>query len=157
MSTLEAYIKEGTRPHLFTHSLIIIYSKEKDEEVFLGSFSHTWVGRLGFLLLVRVFMLQDRYWRKCRRRSPKGSLGHPQALEARESQAKVWKTLGRLDRAHTCGNSCCWEGRKFQTCSRGRKSVARNRSCVAGRDLTGFDLDKQSMSSDRSNLVLERY
>jgi len=32
MSTLEAYIKEGTRPHLFTHSLIIIYSKEKDKK-----------------------------------------------------------------------------------------------------------------------------
>jgi len=108
-------------------------------------------GRLGF----RCCKIEFK--ESVERRLKEGRLGHQQALEEGETQAKVKRSLEGPETAHVYGRSNFCRGRKFQTYSGGQNFVVGGQSCTSGRDLTGFDLDRGSISSCWSDLVLEGY
>ena len=68
----------------------------------LAAFSHTCEGRrLGFCCCT------TKLGEIAKRRSKKGILGHPRALEEGETHVKVKGSLGSPRSAHTCGGSSC--------------------------------------------------
>lgn len=83
--------------------------------------------------------------------------GHPQALEVRESEAKVEGRLQKVSWSSHMWHQQLLGGTKFQIYSGGSNSAAGGRRSATRRDLTGFEWIKVRTSFGEVGLGLGGY